>query len=61
MALKGLGIEPSRTRIIINRWHKGDEKTLKTIEKDGNYSVFTCLPNDLSKGQCGCEPRHPVA
>jgi pilus assembly protein CpaE len=49
LALKGMGIEPSRTRIVINRWHKGDEKTLKTIEKDGNYSVFSCLPNDYRK------------
>ena len=48
-ALKGLGIDLSRTRVIINRWHKGDEKTLKAIERDGNYSVFTCLPNDFRK------------
>ncbi len=49
LALKGMGIEPSRTRIVINRWHKGDERALKTIEKDGNYSVFSCLPNDYRK------------
>jgi pilus assembly protein CpaE len=48
-ALKGLGVDLSRTRVIINRWHKGDEKTLKAIERDGNYSVFTCLPNDFRK------------
>jgi pilus assembly protein CpaE len=49
LALKGLGIEQSRIRVIINRWHKGDEKTLKAIEKSGNYSVFSCLPNDYRK------------
>ena len=49
LALKGLGIDPSRTRVIINRWHKGDEKTLKAVEKDSNYSVFSCLPNDFRK------------
>jgi len=49
LALKSLGIEAARTRILINRWHKGDEKILKTIEKDGQYSVFSCLPNDYRK------------
>jgi pilus assembly protein CpaE len=49
MVLKALGIEPSRTRVIINRWHKGDDKAVKAIEKDGNSAGFTCLPNDFRK------------
>jgi len=49
MVLKGLGVEPETTRIIINRWHKGDDKVLKTIEKDVRTSSFVCLPNDFRK------------
>jgi pilus assembly protein CpaE len=45
-ALRCLGIKPERIRIIMNRWHKGDEKTLQTIQKD---LVYTCLPNDFRK------------
>jgi pilus assembly protein CpaE len=47
LALKGFGIEPERTRVIINRWHKGDEEVLKSIQKDIDRPVFACLPNDF--------------
>jgi pilus assembly protein CpaE len=47
LALKGFGIEPERTRVLINRWHKGDEEVLKSIQKDINRPVFACLPNDF--------------
>jgi len=33
LALTGFGIDPDRIRVIINRWHKGDEEVLKSIEK----------------------------
>jgi septum formation inhibitor-activating ATPase MinD len=49
LALKGFGIEPERARIIINRWHKGDDEILKSIQKDINRPVFACLPNDFRK------------
>ncbi len=49
LALKGFGIEPERARIIINRWHKGDNEVLKSIQKDINRPVFACLPNDFRK------------
>jgi pilus assembly protein CpaE len=49
LALTGFGIEPDRARIIINRWHKGDEEVLKSIHKDLNRPVFACLPNDFRK------------
>jgi pilus assembly protein CpaE len=49
LALKGFGIEPERARIIINRWHKGDDEVLKSIQKDINRPVFACLPNDFRK------------
>jgi len=49
VALKGFGIEPDRARIIINRWHKGDDEVLRSIQKDLNRPVFACLPNDFRK------------
>jgi pilus assembly protein CpaE len=49
LALKGLGIDPDRSRIIINRWHKGDDEALKSIQKDISRPVFACLPNDFRK------------
>jgi pilus assembly protein CpaE len=47
LALKGLGIDPERARVIINRWHKGDEDVMKGIQKDINRPVFASLPNDF--------------
>ena len=49
LALKGFGIEPERARIIINRWHKGDEEVLKSVQKNLNRPIFACLPNDFRK------------
>jgi pilus assembly protein CpaE len=49
MALKGFGIEANRARIIINRWHKGDDEILKSIEKQISQPVFACFPNDFRK------------
>ena len=49
LALKGFGIDPDRTRVIINRWHKGDDEALKSIQKDISRPVFACLPNDFRK------------
>src|SRR6516162_4079417 len=49
MALKGFGIDPTRARVIINRWHKGDDEVLKSIEKQISKPVFACFPNDFRK------------
>src|SRR6202161_4539753 len=49
VALKGFGIEPDRARIIINRWHKGDDEVLRRIQNDINRAVFECIPNDFRK------------
>jgi pilus assembly protein CpaE len=48
-ALKGFGIEPERARIIINRWHRGDDEVLQGIQKNFNRPIFACLPNDFRK------------
>ena len=49
VALMGFGVEADRARIVLNRWHKGDEEVLKGIQKDVNRSVFACIPNDFRK------------
>ena len=49
LALKGLGVESDRARIIINRWHKGDDEVLRSIQKDLNRPIFASLPNDFRK------------
>jgi pilus assembly protein CpaE len=49
VALTGFGIDPDRVRVVVNRWHKGDEEVLKSIERDIRRPVFACLPNDFRK------------
>jgi Flp pilus assembly CpaE family ATPase len=48
-ALAGIGVNPERIRVIVNRWHKGDEETLKAIQNENKYSVLAQLPNDYRK------------
>jgi pilus assembly protein CpaE len=48
-AMSGFGLDPERARIIINRWHKGDEEILKSIQKNINRPLFACIPNDFRK------------
>jgi len=48
-AMSGFGLDPDRARIIINRWHKGDEEVLKSIQKNINRPLFACIPNDFRK------------
>jgi pilus assembly protein CpaE len=49
VALTGFGIHPERLGVVINRWHKGDEEILKSIEKNIKRPVFAFLPNDFRK------------
>ena len=49
LALKGFGVEPDRARIIINRWHKGDDEVLHSVQKDLSRPIFASLPNDFPK------------
>lgn len=48
-AMSGFGLDPERARIIINRWHKGDEDVLKSIQKNIKRPLFACIPNDFRK------------
>jgi pilus assembly protein CpaE len=48
-ALVGIGVSTDRVRVIVNRWHKGDEETLEAIQNEKKYSILTHLPNDFRK------------
>lgn len=41
------GLDPERIRIIINRWHRGDEEALKAFENKIRRPIFARLPNDF--------------
>jgi pilus assembly protein CpaE len=46
-ALVALGIDPERIRMVINRWRRGDEDALKSVEKNTKRPIFLRLPNDF--------------
>lgn len=46
-ATAALGLDPNRMRIIINRWNRGDDQALKSVEKNGKRPIFARLPNDF--------------
>jgi pilus assembly protein CpaE len=60
LALTGSGVDPDRIRVIVNRWHKGDEEALKSIEKDTKRPVFACLPNDFRKANSAFNQGSPL-
>lgn len=49
LALLGMGVEPSRVRIIVNRWRRADQEALKTVEKNIKHSISTVIPNDYKQ------------
>jgi pilus assembly protein CpaE len=46
-AVIALGIDAERIRIVINRWRRGDEDALKSLEKNTKRPIFMRLPNDF--------------
>ncbi|MGD0963720.1 MAG: hypothetical protein ABSA57_07435 [Candidatus Acidiferrales bacterium] len=60
LALTGLGVDPDRIRLVVNRWHKGDEEPLKGIEKETKRAVFACLPNDFRKASAAMNLGTPL-
>jgi pilus assembly protein CpaE len=48
-ALEGLGIDPEKIRVVVNRWHKGDQETLTSLERTIKRPIFAFLPNDFRK------------
>ena len=53
-------MEPDRIRLIVNRWHKGDDEPLRSIEKETKQSVFACLPNDFRKASAAMNLGTPL-
>jgi pilus assembly protein CpaE len=60
VALTGFGIEPDRAKIVVNRWHKGDEEILKGVQKDISRPVFACIPNDFRKASASINLGTPL-
>ena len=48
-ALEGLGIDSEKVRVIVNRWHKGDQETLNSVQKNIKRPIIASLPNDFRK------------
>lgn len=59
-ALDGLGVSLNKVRIVINRWHKGDEETLKSIEKNVKRPISAFLPNDFRKASASVNLGAPM-
>src|SRR5580658_5099232 len=49
LALTGFGVDPGRIRLIINRWHKGDDEILKSVEKNIKSPIMASIPNDFRR------------
>jgi pilus assembly protein CpaE len=49
LALSGLGVDPERISVVVNRWHKGEDETLEAIQKIMKRPVLASLPNDFRK------------
>jgi len=48
-ALAAFGLDPGKSQIIINRWHRPDEEALKAFEKKAKRSIFARIPNDFRR------------
>jgi len=48
-ALGNLRVDPSRVRLVINRWHRQDEEALRKIEGGMRLPVFARLPNSFKE------------
>ena len=60
LAMAGFGIDPERLRIVVNRWHKGDDEILKSIEKNIKNPIFACLPNDFKQASASQNMGTPI-
>lgn len=47
--LRALGIDSARIRLVVNRWHRGDEEALQAFEKRVKLPIFERLPNDFKQ------------
>lgn len=69
-SLHGLGYPPEKSNVVINRYLKNSEISLKDAENGINKGIFRTIPNDyratmsaINQGKPLCEmaPRKPIA
>lgn len=59
-ALEGLGISPEKVRVVVNRWHKGDQETLNNLQKNIKRPIFALFPNDFNKASTSVNMGTPL-
>ncbi len=59
-SLEEMGIGSDKIRVVVNRWHKGDQETLKSIEKNIKRPIFAFLPNDFRKASLSVNSGTPL-
>ncbi len=59
-ALQDLGIDSEKVRVVVNRWHKADQETLTSIEKNIKRPIFAFLPNDFKKASFSVNSGTPL-
>lgn len=59
-ALEGLGIDSEKVRVVVNRWHKGDQQTLNSVQKNIKRPIIATLPNDFRKASASVNLGTPL-
>ena len=59
-ALEGFGIEPEKIRVVVNRWHRGDQETLDSLSKNIKQPIIAHLPNDFRKASASMNLGMPL-
>lgn len=59
-ALEGLGIDSEKVRVVVNRWHKGDQETLNSVQKTIKRPIIASLPNDFRKASASVNLGTPL-
>jgi len=47
--LRATGVDPTRMKLVANRWHRADDSPLEAFEKRVKLSLFERLPNDFKQ------------
>ena len=45
-AAASVGVDPTRLRIVINRWRRSDDEALEKVERKLQHPIYARLPND---------------
>jgi pilus assembly protein CpaE len=59
-ALEGLGIDSEKVRVLVNRWHKGDQETLNSVQKTIKRPIIASIPNDFRKASASVNLGTPL-